>query len=102
MRCAGMRQASSADQSSSLRVVGRRMNRLAAGLLVSFVCSVPVLGQERDRSLERISVALQQPLPVVRGVDLAAGAQPKRLGIFTLIPPTLPGEVLRVSVPIGE
>ena len=78
------------------------MNRLAAGFLVSFVCSVPLLGQERDRSLERIGLALQQPLPIARGVDLAEGAQPKRLGIFTLVPPTLPGEVLRVSVPIGE
>jgi hypothetical protein len=78
------------------------MNRLAAGLLVSFVCTVPLLSQERDRSLERIGVALQQPLPIVRGVAPAEGAQPKRLGIFTLVPPTLPGEVLRVSVPIGE
>ena len=78
------------------------MNRLAAGFLVSFVCSAPVMAQERDRSLERIGLALQQPLPIDRSVVPAEGAQPTRFGVFTLVPPALPGEVIRVSVPIGE
>ena len=78
------------------------MKGLAGGLLVSFVCWAPLLAQERDRSLERISLALQQPLPTVRGVSPVESASPKTFGIFTLVPPTGRGEIVRVSVPIGE
>lgn len=78
------------------------MRGLAAGILVSSVCSTPLLAQERDRSLERIGLALQQPSPIVRGVAPVESASPKRLGIFTLVPPTSRGEMVRVSVPIGE
>jgi hypothetical protein len=60
------------------------MKGLAAGILVSVACSAPLLAQERDRSLERISLALQQPLPIVPGVDPVESAAPKTLGIFTL------------------
>jgi len=78
------------------------MKGLAGGLLVSFVCGAPVLAQERDRALERISLALEQPLPTVRGVSPVESAAPKTFGIFTLVPPTERGEIVRVSVPIGE
>lgn len=78
------------------------MKGLAAGILASVVCSAPLLGQERDRSLERIGLALRQPLSIVGGVDPVESAAPKTLGVFTLIPPTGRGEMVRVSVPIGE
>ncbi len=80
------------------------MKGLPAGLVVSLLCSAPVLAQERDRSLERISLALQQPPPIVSGHVLLEGypGTPRTLGIFTLVPPTLQGEVVRVSVPVGE
>jgi hypothetical protein len=78
------------------------MKELAAGILVSVACSAPLLAQERNRSLERISLALQQPLPIVPGVDPVESAAPKTLGIFTLAPPTGQGEMVRVSVPLGE
>lgn len=78
------------------------MKGLAGGLLVSLVGWAPLVAQERDRSLERISLALQQPIPVIRGVDQVESTLPKSLGIFTLVPPTRPGEIVRVSVPIGE
>ena len=78
------------------------MKGVAAGILVSVAWSAPLHAQERDRSLERISIALQQPLPIVRGADAVESARPKTLGIFTLVPPTRPGEMVRVSVPIGE
>ncbi len=78
------------------------MKGLAGGLLVSLVCWAPLLAQEGDRSLERISLALQQPLPTVRGVTPVESASPKTFGIFTLIPPTGRGEIVRVSVPIGD
>jgi hypothetical protein len=78
------------------------MKRLAAALLISLVWPAPLLAQERDRTLERISLALQQQSPVVRGIAPVEGASPIRLGVFTLVPPTRPGEIVRVSVPIGE
>lgn len=78
------------------------MKGLPAGLVVSLVCSAPLLAQEQDRSLERISLALQEPAPIVSGNVLLEPQSPKKLGIFTLVPPTLRGEMVRVSVPIGE
>jgi hypothetical protein len=78
------------------------MKGLTGGLLVSLVYWAPLLAQEPDRSLERISLALQQPLPTVRGVSPVESASPKTFGIFTLVPPTGRGEMVRVSVPIGD
>ena len=79
------------------------MKAVVCGLVISAVaCSAPLLAQERDRSLERISLGLQAPLPVLRGVDPVESAAPKRFGIFTLLPPTKPGEMIRISVPVGE
>ena len=43
-----------------LRVRRRAMKGRSAGVVVSLFCSAPLLAQERDRSLERISLALQQ------------------------------------------
>jgi hypothetical protein len=83
-------------------VLVRAMKGLAGGLLVWLVCSAPVLAQERDRSLERIGLALQQPLPIVPGVVPFQENLPKRLGILTLVPTAMPGEIVRVSIPIGE
>ena len=78
------------------------MKGLVGGLLVSLVGWVPLLAQETDRSLERIGIALERPLPIVVAVDQADSALPKTLGIFTFVPPTRPGEMVRVSVPIGK
>lgn len=76
------------------------MKRLARGLLVALTCSAALAAQERDRSLDRIGLALQQPPEIVVGV--VESPLPKTFGVFTLVPPTGPGEVLRMSVPIGE
>ena len=78
------------------------MQRLAAGLLLSLVSWVPLAAQDRDRSLERISIALQQPVRIVRDVAPVDSGSPTRLGIFTLVPPTSRGELIRLSIPIGE
>ena len=78
------------------------MKRLPLGILVSVACSAPLAAQEQNRSLERIRLALQQSLPIVRGVDPAESAEPRTFGIFTLVPPTGRGEMIRGSVPIGE
>lgn len=77
------------------------MRGLLGGLLISLVGGAPLIAQERDRSLERIRVGLEAPLPLVRGTDPAESTLPKSLGIFTLVEPQLRGEMVRVSVPIG-
>jgi hypothetical protein len=78
------------------------MRARAAVILISSMCSAPLLAQERDRSVERIGLALQQPSPIVRGVAPVESTLPKKLGIFTLVPPVKRGEIIRVSIPIGE
>src|SRR5687767_6916531 len=88
------------DQPAWLLVILRAVKGLACGLLVSLVCWAPLVAQERDRSLERIGLALQQPIPVVRGEG--ESTLPKTLGVFTLVQPTRPGEIVRISIPIGE
>lgn len=72
------------------------------GLVVVLACSAPLIAQERDRSRERIGLALQQPPVIVSGVGLVENPQPRTFGVFTMVPPTGPGELIRVSVPIGE
>jgi hypothetical protein len=78
------------------------MRGLWTGLLVSLAWSAPLLAQERDRFFERIDLALQRPSAFVLGVDPVESDLPARLGIFTLVPPTKRGEMIRVSIPIGE
>jgi hypothetical protein len=78
------------------------MKGLASGLLVALTCAAPLAAQERDRSLERIGLALQPPHEIAGGIGRVESALPKTFGVFTLVPPTGPGELIRVSVPIGE
>ena len=79
------------------------MRRLLAGLLVATAWSSSTLAQEQDRSLERISIALQQPAPIVGGTALPDTSTASiKFGIVSFVQPTLPGEMVRVSLPIGE
>lgn len=78
------------------------MERLATGCLVVLLCVTPAAAQERDPSLTRIGLALEQ-LPALK-TDLGppTSSFPKTFGIFTLVAPVKPGEMIRVSIPIGE
>lgn len=78
------------------------MKVLVAVVLLSVVSVSPLFAQGRDRSLERISLALQQPPLIVDSGEPVQSVEPARFGIFTLLPPTGRGEVIRVSVPVGE
>jgi hypothetical protein len=79
------------------------MRRLAAGLVFALVCPPSVLAQERDRSVERIRLALEEQPPLsMGGPPPPITPTPRTFGIFTLVPPTRSGEFVRVSVPIGE
>ena len=90
------------DHSSTLRVTLGAMKAVAGWLVVWVTCTAPLNGQERDRSLERMRLALQQPAEIGRGVSPVETAVPKTFGMVTFVPPTLPGEMVRVTVPIGE
>lgn len=77
------------------------MQRLAIAMLLSIACGRPLTGQERDPSL-RISVALEKPA----GIDISTVPQipdyPIKLGPFRQVAPERRGEVIRLSLPIGE
>lgn len=60
-----------------------------------------MVAQERDHSVERIALALEEPTPVIRVTPPWVTVGPKTVGIFTILPPERPGEFLRVSIPIG-
>ena len=82
----------------------RTMRRLAASVVVVSVLSFPLSAQERNSSLERISLALQQPPPILRGGAPLDPPLPGALkvGPFTLETPQLRGEIIRLSLPVGE
>jgi hypothetical protein len=50
-----------------------------------------------------ITAAFQTPPKlIIRPDDLFPLTRPSRLGMFTLVPPETNGEVVRVSIPVGE
>lgn len=61
-----------------------------------------LLAQGVDRSVERVSAALQAQSPLRLTAPTWAEPRPKRIGVFTLVPPTNPGEIVRLRLPIGE
>jgi hypothetical protein len=48
---------------------------------------------------EQLTVAAQRPLRLT--IPVWIEPPPRRLGVFTIVPPERPGEVVRVAVPIG-
>jgi hypothetical protein len=79
------------------------MRRLGAGVCLALIWPLAASGQERDRSFERVSLAVRQPAPISDGVFAARTLPPPvTFGPFTLVPPEMRGEIIRVSFPIGE
>jgi hypothetical protein len=79
------------------------MKRLGTGVCLALMAPLTGSGQERDRSLERVSVAIHQPAPIRDGVFASRTLPaPVTFGPFTLVPPEMRGELIRVSFPIGE
>jgi hypothetical protein len=75
------------------------MRRLAAALVVVFGFSLGAAAQERDRSFDRINLAIRQPPLVVPTFEPPA---PAKLGPLTFETPVLRGEFIRLSLPAGE
>jgi len=78
------------------------VNRIAAVAVTVLGIGV---GSARAEQTEpkRIDAALQTPPKlIIRTEDLFPVRRPSRLGMFTLVPPETNGEVVRVSIPVGE
>jgi hypothetical protein len=62
-----------------------------------------VRAAEQQPPPREVSAAVQaQPKLVIKTEDLFPLTRPTRLGLFTVVPPQTNGEVIRVSVPVGE
>jgi hypothetical protein len=66
--------------------------------------TVTLVGAAEQQSPPReVSAAVHaQPKLVIKREDLFPLTRPARLGLFTVVPPQTNGEVVRVSVPVGE
>lgn len=63
------------------------------------------IGSAHGEQVERQRIAVTAPAPpklIIRRADLFPLTRPARLGMLTLVPPQTTGEVVRVSIPIGE
>src|SRR5688572_22156008 len=82
------------------------LRRAALAVAVSMLCiAAPARAQQADSmaSLQRLSIALQNP-PTPSILNTLVIGEPSRtkVGIFTLIPPSHLGEMVRVSLPVGD
>lgn len=71
-------------------------------VVLLLVLAPSLQAQEKDRPLERISIAAQQRPPLVIGTLPMEDDFPKKLGPFTLVQPVKRGEMIRLSLPVGE
>jgi hypothetical protein len=58
---------------------------------------------EEEQTAKRIDASLQTPPKlIIRAEDLFPLTGPSRLGMLTLVSPDANGEVIRLSIPVGE
>src|SRR4051794_26310236 len=80
--------------------------KLARAVLVASTigcCLSPaLLAQAKDRTVERVSAALQRQSGFVSSLGSWIEPPPKKLGILTLETPKETGEMVRLSLPVGE
>jgi hypothetical protein len=71
-------------------------------LMIAFCLSPAPSAQGTDRAVERISTALQRQSAFVSSLGPWIDPPPKKLGILTVRTPMGTGEMVRLSLPIGE
>jgi hypothetical protein len=81
-----------------MKIIGQ----LAASLVIVSAAWLPLSAQERNRSLERISLELEKPAPSLGMPIFEPLPRAPKLGPFTLETPQLRGEIIRLSLPVGE
>jgi hypothetical protein len=78
------------------------IRQLAASIVIASAVSLPLSAQERNRSLERISLELEKPAPSLGMPIVEPPPGAPQLGPFTLETPQFRGEIIRLSLPVGE
>lgn len=61
-----------------------------------------LVAQGIDRSVERVRAALPGQSPPRLSASTWMEPPPKKIGVFTLVPPGNPGEIVLLRLPIGE
>lgn len=79
-----------------------RLRGAVTVLLLGLGVPALAVAQSDDRAALRLHAALQAEPFIGAAVSRWTVPSPKTLGILTLVPPTGPGEFVRVRVPIGE
>jgi len=87
-----------ASEETRVKFAATALGVLMAGLGLPSL----LLAQERDRSVERVRAGLQRQSQPGSSVLTWTEPPPKKLGIFTLVSPREPGEMVRLRLPIGE
>lgn len=71
---------------------------------VAMLASVELHADQRPtqstQTPEQLTVAAQQPLRLT--IPVWTEPPPKRIGVFTLVPPEHRGEIVQVSMPVGN
>jgi hypothetical protein len=68
----------------------------------SLFAASPVVASQSDPSTERLRLALRDSTQSLMDIYRVPDPAPHRLGPLTVVPPGTPGELVRVSVPIGD
>ena len=80
-----------------------QMKGIAASVFLILIGIAVDSARAEQTEPKRINTALQTPPKlIIRTEDLFPPPRPTRLGVFTLVPPETNGEVVRVSIPIGQ
>jgi hypothetical protein len=76
---------------------------VAAAIAVLVIGSVSAHAEQADpQRLKTTSPPAPQPRLIIRADELFPVISRPRLGVLTLVPPQMDGEVIRVGIPVGE
>lgn len=79
------------------------MKGIAATVLLGLVGIGVGSARAEQAEPKRVNAALQTPPKlIIRAEDLFPLTRPARVGLFTLLPPETNGEMVRVSIPVGD
>jgi hypothetical protein len=76
--------------------------RIATASLMLVVLTAVANAEQADSRPKPSSPTLPPQKLIIRSEDLFPLTRPTHLGMFTLVPPQTNGEVIRLSIPVGE
>jgi hypothetical protein len=75
---------------------------VAAAIAILIVGSVSAHAEQANPNQLTTTPLPPQPRLIIRADELFPLTPPPRLGVLTLVPPQMNGEVIRVGIPVGE